>query len=230
MMKVTRLTELSLYYKVQEELSRYRAKEKPTSANFTVYNLKYNNIQINKPVTIYVNGMEKDPSLYTINYIEGIIAFNAPLTSSDVVEVSYTYCPINVYDESTSPQGTDFKYPAVAIYELVREDEAVELGSNKKELHPTWIFEVWTERGGERNDITDTIMEMFEEGSIPIIDFNIEFPVNADGSKNTNYDETTQVFGYMYCDSINYRKGGSLDIGEKPKFLSEIMADLTINI
>lgn len=226
-MKITRLVELSLHFNVQKWLSRSRLKEKAKTANFKVYNLKYSTIQTDQPVVVYRNGLEVLD--YTVNYVEGLIVFHEALLSTDVVEVDYTYCPINIYDESSNTQYKDFKYPAIAIYEEDREDKPFELGNAKKELHPTWVFEVWTERGGERNDITDTIMELFEEGSIPVIDYNIAFPINADGTRNTEFDELSQVMGYMTCDSINYRKGGSLDIGDKPKFLSEIMADLTIN-
>jgi hypothetical protein len=73
------------------------------------------------------------------------------------------------------------------------------------------------------------VVDFFEEGDMRVIDYNIAFPTNADGTINTNYNEDNQIIGYMYCGSINYRKVGSLDIGEKPKFLTEIFADLTIN-
>lgn len=215
---------------IQKALSRTRLNEKPKSANYSTYTLKYNSIQTNYPITVRINNDEVGNSEYDVDYNGGVITFKDRLSSNDVVSVDYTYCPINIYDESKNPYDNDFKYPAVAIYEEGREDEAVELGSNKKELHPTWIFEVWAERGGERNDITDIIMELFEDGTIPILDYNIAFPINSDGSKNEEFDENNQLYGYGYCDSINYRKGGSLDIGEKPKYLTEIMAELTINI
>jgi hypothetical protein len=229
-MEKTRLVELSLYHKLQDALSRYRAKERPKSADFSIYNLKYNSVQTKSPVNVYVNGSLKDISNYSIDYINGIISFNSQLTSMDVVEVDYTYCPINIYDESSNPESDDFKYPAIALYEMNRKDEAYELGNAKKEMHPTWVVEVWAERGGERNDITDMVVDMFEEGTMNVVDYNIGFPTNTDGSKNDNFNEENQIIGYMYCDSINYRKGGSLDIGDKPKFLTEIFADLTINI
>ena len=228
-MEKTRLVELTLYHKLQEALSRSRSKEKVTSANFLTYNLKYNSIQTNFPVTVYVNSAIQNTSNYSVDYINGIINFNTTLGSVDVVEVDYTYCPINIYDESVSPQSADFKYPAIALYELNRSDGAYELGNARKELHPTWVIEVWAERGGERNDITDMVVDFFEEGDMRVIDYNIAFPTNADGTINNNYNEDNQIVGYMYCGSINYRKGGSLDIGEKPKFLTEIFANLTIN-
>jgi hypothetical protein len=228
MMKVTRLVELSLIYKVQEALSRRRSGERPKSADFRTYNLKYNNIQTREIVTVKVNGIVKNTSDYIIDYPNGSITMITALSSSDVIEIDYTYCPVNIYDEGESPQSKDFKYPAIAIYELEREDKPFELGNHKKEMNPTWVFEVWAERGGERNDITDTIMEIFE-GSVEVIDYNVEFPINSDGTKNDSFDGTSQIIGHMHCDSINYSKGGSLDIGEKPKFLTEIFADLTIN-
>jgi hypothetical protein len=215
---------------LQDVLSQTRVKEKAKTANFTTYNLKYTNVQTKYPFTVYANGLEYNSGSYNVDYVNGAITFVTPLTSSDVIEVSYTYCPINIYDETMSPQSSDFKYPAVSVYELDREDKAFELGNPKKEMHPTWVIEVLTERGGERNDITDDIMSFFEEGSIPIIDYNIAFPTNQDGSKNNSFNENSQIVGYMYCDSINYRKGGSLNIGDKPKFLTEILVDLTISI
>jgi hypothetical protein len=229
-MRTTRLIELTLFYNLQDALSQSRTKEKPKSADFTTYNLKYINVQTKYSVTVYKNGTVVNPSQYKVDYINGMISFTAPNTSSDVIEVSYTYCPINIYDESMSPQSADFKFPAVSVYEFSREDRAFELGNPKKQMQPAWMIEVWAERGGERNDITDDVMAFFEQGSIPIIDYNIAFPTNSDGTKNTSYNESAQVVGYIYCDSINYRKGGSLNIGDQQRFLTEIIADLTINI
>lgn len=229
MMKITRLVGLSLYHTVQKSLTRIRVGEKPKSADFKVFKLKYSNIQTDYPIVVRVNGIEENPSNYIVDYKSGSINVSRTiLTSSDVVEVDYKYCTVNLYDESANPLSNDFSYPAVAVYEIDREDTPKELGNAKKEMHPTWGIEVWSERGGERDDITDTIMELFE-GSIEVVDYNIAFPVNEDGTKNDNFDEVSQTIGYMDCDSINYRKGGSLDIGDKPKFLTEILVDLTIN-
>lgn len=228
-MEKTRLIELSLFNKIQDVLSRSRSKEKPTSANFLTYNLKYSSIQTKYPVVVYVNSIVSSPSSYSIDYINGYVNFKAVLQSTDVVEVDYTYCPVNVYDESMNPQSNDFKYPAVSVYEMERRDVGYELGNTKKEMHPVWIIDVWAERGGERNDYTDMIMDFFESNSsLNIIDYNIAFPTNSDGTINLSFNENSQITGYMVCDSIKYTKGGSLNIGEKPRFLSEIFVDLTI--
>jgi hypothetical protein len=228
-MRITRLVELSLYFKVQDALSMHREKEKPKSADFKTYNLKYSNIQTQYPVVVYLNNVELLEDKYKVDYTNGIIKLDLQATSSDTVEVSYRFCPVNLYDESKNPLSDEFRYPAVAIYEHKRKDVPYELGSNKKEKNPTWFLDVWTNKGGERNDLTDMIMEMFEEGVIPIIDYNIMFPMDENGEKNESFDPESQIIGYMYCDSINYTKGGSLDIGEKPTFLSEIYTDLIIN-
>lgn len=228
-MERTRLIELSLFTKIQDKLSRSRSKETATSANFSTYNLKYNNVQTKYPVTVYVNNIVYNSSGYSVDYTNGIINFNVPLTSSDVVQVDYTYCYVNVYDESMSPTSNDFKYPAVAVYEANRKDVGFELGSTVREMHPVWMVDVWAERGGERNDYTDLLMQLFEEGvTLPIIDFNQGFPCNSDGTINPSYNEGSQTIAYMFIDSIKYNKGGSLNIGEKPRFLTEIILDLTI--
>jgi hypothetical protein len=229
--EITRLVELSLFNKIQDKLSRFRSKETPTSANFLTYNLKYNNVQTKYPVTVYVNNIPFNSSFYKVDYTNGIINFNTPLTSSDNVQVDYTYCFVNIYDESMSPTDSNFSYPAVAVYEAERKDEGLELGSNAKEMHPLWVIDVWAERGGERNDYTDMIVSLFEENdSHTIIDYNIAFPVNSDGTMNQSFNEDSQIKGYMYVDSIKYHKGGSLNIGEKPRFLTEILLDLTVII
>lgn len=229
-MNITRLTELTLIYMIQDKLSQFRGREKPKSADYKTYNLKYNNIQTKYPVVVYANGIEYNITGYKVDYINGMIIFNTPLTSSDIIEVDYTCCPVNIYDESINPQDSNFRFPAVAVYEIDRDDRAYELGNTKKELHPIWGIDVYAERGGERNDITDDIMKMFEEGTFRVIDYNISFPINSDGTANSNFNETSQIAGYMYCDSINYRKGGSLDIGDRKRYITEITVDLTINI
>lgn len=230
-MEITRLVELSLFEKIQDKLSRFKSKETPSSSNFSTYNLKYNSIRPNNPVTVYVNNIVYSSNYYSVDYNNGIINFNTPLTSSDNVQVDYTYCFVNVYDESISPIDNNFKYPAVSVFEINRKDKGLELGSTAKEMHPLWAIEVWAERGGERNDYTDMIASIFNEGDThTIIDYNIAFPINSDGTINQSFDENSQLKGYMYVDSINYTKGGSLNIGEKPRFLSEIFLNLTIII
>jgi hypothetical protein len=227
-MEITRLIELSFFHYIKDSLKRTRSKERPKSADFRTYNLKYINILSKYPVKVYVNGQERSSTTYNVDYNNALIIFNTALTSTDVVEVDYTYCPVNVYDEGTTPKSVDFQYPAVAVYEMGSRFQAKELGSNKKEKHPTWILDVWTERGGERNDLTDSLVKMFEDGNFSIIDYNLGFPTNSDGTINSSFSEDN-IVGYMYVDSINYSKGGSLDIGDKPKFLSEIIIDLIIN-
>lgn len=230
-MEITRLIELSLFNHISDKLSRTRLKETPTSANFLTYNLKYNSIQTKYPVVVYVNNITYNSNSYTIDYVNGIVNFKTPLTSSDNVQVDYTYCTVNVYDESMSPTDNNFQYPAVAVYEAERKDVGFELGSTTKEMHPLWIIDVWSERGGERNDYTDMVVQLFEENSsLPIIDYNIAFPTNSDGTLNTSFNAGSQIKGYMFSDSIKYHKGGSLNIGEKPAFLTEILLDLTVVI
>lgn len=228
MMKITRLVELSLFYRLQDILSVSRNKEIPKSADFRTYNLKYSNVLTNYPFVVYIDDVISD-SGFSVDYLNGLIKFDIALTSVTKVQVDYTYCSVNVYDESKNPLSDDFKYPAVAIYEEEGEEVGFELGSNKKQRHSEWIFEVWSERGGERNDITDTILESFEDGTIYITDYNVAFPINSDGSKNAEFNAENQKVAVMYCDSINYSKAGSLDIGDKPMYMSQIFIDLVIN-
>jgi hypothetical protein len=227
-MKITRLTELSLYYKLRETLSIKRTADLAKSVDFLTYTLKYNNITTTFDVVVSVNGTIAT-SGYVVDYINGAIKFNNALTASDQVKVDYYYCPFNLYDESSN-ETTDnnFKYPAIAIYEDDTDTQPYELGSASTEKIKTYVIQVWSERGGERNDATDSIVEMLE-GSIPIVDYNAGFPTNADGTKNDSFNP----YNYLtvaVSDSINYRKGGSLDIGKKAKYFAEIYVDFKIFI
>jgi hypothetical protein len=201
--------------------------EKPKSADFRTYNLKYTNIQLNEEISVSVDGTLVSTG-YSVDYINGIILFESPLTSTSVVSVDYYYCPINIYIDGESPSSPEFKYPAIAIYEADSKGVPIELGSSKKERYANWVLEIWTDRGGENSDIKDTLMDFFDE-ELNIIDYNVDFPINRDGSKNTLFDADANTIGFATCESINSAKSGSLDIGDKPKYLNEIFVELKIN-
>lgn len=226
-MKITRLTELSLYYKVKEQFKARKTAEILKSADFLTYNLKYTNIQLNETVSVYIGGVLQNTG-YTLDYIQGIVRFDTALNATSVVTADYSYCTFNIYDEGVSPTSNEFKYPAIAIYETDSSDEPFELGNSKKERTSNWVLEVWTERGGESNDAKDTLLELFE-GNLDIIDFNLAFPTNRDGSKNESFATDSRVIGYGTVESINSGKSGSLDIGDKPKYLNEIFVEFKIN-
>lgn len=228
-MRGTRLVELTLYHAIRDCFARKKI-EKPQNQDRRTYLFKHKNILPNFPVIIKKNGVVQATNTYVINYVEGIVVFNSTLLATDIVEAEYHYCTINLYDEGTNITGSDFIMPAVGIYENEREDLPFELGNSKKERNSYWTIPVWCSRGGERNDITDDIMELFEEGFFSITDYNIAFPLNEDGTKNTNFNPDLQVAGTMTVDSINCIKGGSLDLGDSKRFISEINIELTINI
>lgn len=225
-MKISRLVELALFYNVRGLFSIPKTKEVAVSADFKTYNVKYTNIGTNHSVIVYVNDIVID-SGFTLHYENGTIQFTTALTSTDVVKVDYWYCPINIYDEGKDPRDDTFYYPAIAIYEDEGEGQAIELGSSAQERVMNWVIEVWCERGGERNDISDTLIEHFEESNIPIINFNDGFPTNRDGSKNIGFNPNN-ILTYAICDSINYSKDGSLDIGKTPKYVSRINLNLRV--
>jgi hypothetical protein len=224
MMEITRLTELSLFYNMRDYLSVKKTGEVLSSTNLISYTVKYTNVITSIPMVVYKNGAIVIN--YTIDYVNGIITFNSTLLVGDVVTVDYYYCIFNIYDESSNATTDSFKYPAIAIYEDDTDTAGFELGSATKETTTTWIIEVWAERGGERNDATDNIVKMFN-GTIPIVNYNNGFPVNSDKTLNINFNPN-DIMTYAICESIKYRKGGSLDIGSKPMYFSEIRADLKI--
>lgn len=226
-MKISRLTELSLYYMLRDTLSIKKTKDIAKSVDFLSYSLKYNNITTTYDVVVSVNDIEAT-SGFVVDYINGVVKFDTALIASDIVKVNYYYCPFNLYDESSNELTDNAKFPAIALYEDETDTRPFELGTSQTEKVKTYIIQVWSERGGERNDATDSIVEMLE-GSIPIVDYNNGFPVNADGTKNLAFD-SSNIITVANTDSIKYEKGGSLDISKKPKFFAEIYVDLSIFI
>ncbi|MNS33486.1 hypothetical protein D3C71_1121600 [compost metagenome] len=225
-MKKTRLVETSLYYKIKKALSIKKSGETViTSEEKAVFNLKYNNIDESSEIHVYINDILQDTDKYSLNYPDGSVRLYSPVPANTKVSFTYSYCPVYIYEEGLNPKSDHFKYPAVAIYEDTSAQRPFELGNSKKETSSDWIIEVWCEFGGERNDITDTILEMFDE-EIEIIDYNLAFPTKRDGTLNEDFNYDNQIITYATCDSINCSKAGSLDIGIKPKYLSEILINL----
>lgn len=229
MMRITRLTELSLFYKIRELFTATKTGEILKSADFQTYNLKYTNVQLNSTINVYVNGVIQTTG-YSLDYMTGVLRFDTRFNSLTEIKIDYSYCPYSIYDEGIDPSSKDnkFSYPAIAVYEATSEDEPIELGSSRRDRISDWVVEIWTENGGANSDIRDTIMELFIE-EIKILDYNIAFPTNRNGSLNEMFSAEEQTIGYAIADSINSGKSGSLNIGEKPKYLSEIFVELKIS-
>jgi hypothetical protein len=227
-MKISRLVELTLFYRIRSLFLVQKVKEitKNASADLKTYIVKYNNMDTSHSVSVYVNDLLVNTG-FILDYENGIVFFNTALTRTDVVKIDYWYCSVNIYDEGKDPRDDKFHYPAIAIYEDIGTAEGIELGTANRERTMTWILEVWTERGGERSDLIDSLVEFFEESEIPIIDFNVGFPTNRDGTKNISFNPN-EVVTYALSDSINYSKDGSLDIGKTPKYVGKILVNLRV--
>lgn len=227
-MERTRLIEYSLYYKIQDKLSRRRKKEKPKTLDSQTYNLRSVDVLPQYPVEVFVNNIQQQGN-FTVNYLDGIVTFDFPLNTTDTVEISYTYCTHTIYDESNNPRVEEFVSPAVAIHRQNRTDKAFELGNAEREEHSMWVIDVWSYRGGERHDATDMLTRMFEVESLPIVDYNLGFPLEQNGTKNDNFDTRSMTTNYMILDGIKSSDGGSLYNGDKPVYTSNIVVDLIIN-
>lgn len=219
--------ELSLYYKIREHLAIKKTNEKLNSVDRISYPLRYNNIPALFNVVVLVNEIEAT-SGYAVDYINGIVKFDTVLTVTDKVKATYYYCPFNIYNESSNETTDILKLPAIGIYEDATDTQPFELGNSRTEKTKTYVIQIWSEHGGERNDATDSIVELLE-GSLPIIDYNEGFPTNEDGSKNQTFDYSKSI-ALAATDGINYRKGGSLDVGSKAKYFAEIYVDFKIFI
>lgn len=226
-MKKTRLVESSLHYRIKQGLSLHKTGESiVTTKAQSVFYLKHSNMDESAEVKAYVGGILQENTAYTVNYVKGSVTFSSPLPIGSEVSFDYSYCPFFFYEEGVSPQSSDdFKYPAIAIYEDGSSLHPYELGNSGKETYADWIIEVWCELGGERNDATDAILEIFDE-EIAIIDYNQSFPILRDGTRNEGFNPDAQTIAYASCESINCTKSGSLDIGKKPRYLSEIFVSL----
>lgn len=228
-MKITRMVELSLYFYLKDNLSILKTGEVLTSTDLITYPVKFRNVVVNNELKVYVNNILQDESTYSFDYQNGILRFNSIRSVSDAVKIDYRYCYLNIYDEGQFESKKDIQMPCVVIAEEDFKDVAYELGTNKKERRGVWNIAVFADRGGERNDITDEVCELLEVGTLPVINYGLNFPFLSNGQKNVAFDPTSQIEGYLDFDSINCFKAGSYSLGDKPTYTSEILVSMTIN-
>jgi hypothetical protein len=223
------MVELSLYFYLMDNLSVLKTGEVLTSTDLITYPVKFKNVITNNELKVYVNGFVQDENTYTFDFPNGVLRFNTNRLASDAVKIDYRYCYLNIYDEGQFESKKDIQMPCVVIAEEDFKDVGYELGTSKKERNGVWNIAVFSDRGGERNDITDEICELLEIGTLPVINYGLNFPFLSNGQKNTLFDSTAQIAGYMSFNSINSFKAGSYSLGDKPAYTSEILVNMTIN-
>lgn len=204
---------LSLYFEFLNELSNHKEKEKLTTDNYQVYHFSQKPILTSKPVYIYKNNVEINVG-FTVNYENGYITFDTVNSSDDFIEASYDYCFVALFDEYPDDIETNITIPSVCIQYNEGYRHPLEMGTKqkRKDSHEFEIA-VYASGSGQRADLASLIMDILGK-SMPLVDYNLGFPINADGTKNINFNKNNQIIGWLEFENISNETYRSVNFGD----------------
>jgi hypothetical protein len=212
--------EASLYYYIFDLLSIKNDPNDATLLPLSTTNFKFPKGEINffKPIAVYVDGILAQN--YVINYNEGTVIFNNPLSTDVVCTADYYYTPVKVLTAFPDMLNEVVILPSVAIEYDESSYMPVELGtSTKKEARHQFTFGVFAGSGAEKLDISDKLIENMFDKTIPLIDFNIAFPLTADGFLNVSFNKEKQTIGFLDFEEVVQRS-----------FRTEKYGDIELNV
>jgi len=167
-----------------------------------VYSFGYSNIAYCDPsgridpsgVNIYDVDRLLDHGEYSVNYIENTVTLNAEPSGS--VTADYKAHAITVMD--AFPTGEVFEtadLPIVSVEIDESTDSPFAIGTNENFWDILIFFDIFAINDGQRMDLRDCIQKSLK-GSIPIIDFSSQVPLNYDGTINENFNLDNQTMVY----------------------------------
>lgn len=205
---------LSLFYEIESLFSLHVDKEKLTTEDYQVYHFSHSPVLTSKSVYIYENNTEINTG-YSINYPSGYLTFNSQRLSTDVVEATYDYCYIKVFNGYPDDIEQNIVVPSICIEYDESFTKPIELGSKKrKKYNHEFEIVIYASGSGQRDDISFEIIENLLSKSMPLVDYSLGFPINADGTKNNSFNKDNQTVGWLEFENINLQSFRSVDFGE----------------
>jgi len=212
-----RNTGLSLYYHIKNHISTQVTNEQLTSQDYKAYQSKYKLWYEVKPI-IRLNGIQTFD--FSIDINNGTIIMDNQLTSTDIVTADYKYSLAYIYDDyPDNLENNQLKLPAISIVNEDTVEKPYQL-TNGKKINRYYVVEIWAERGTQRDDLSETVKELFDQ-TLPLIDFNQGFPIQ-NNRINYNFDITSQTIEIMYLEEFRMYPSRTLEVGEKQKYIMSI--------
>ncbi len=185
----------SLYYALEDGL-KYSVNNRPLTRITSVLYTFPKPPLVSQPVIIKVDGNITGGQ---INYLKSTVVFSTDILSTSVVTSDYSFCTVKLYDDYPDIDKPDFVLPAVSLEVTNYSVAANELGRTPNYYRVPYTITVFAERSGQRDDITDIIREILLNTSIPLIDFEVGFPILSSGLKNDAYNANTQTLAMIEC-------------------------------
>ncbi len=212
--------EATLYYYIFDLLSIKNDQGNSILLPVSTTTFKFPETELNffRPVAVYADGILAQN--YTINYNEGVVIFNESLPDGTVCTADYYYVPIKVLTAFPDMLNEVVDLPSVVIEYIESNFLPVELGtSSKKEARHQFTFGIFAGSGAEKLDISDKLIENMFDKTIPLIDFNIAFPLTIEGYLNPGFDKEKQTIGFLDFEEVVQRS-----------FRAEKYGDIELNV
>lgn len=166
-------------------------------------------------ITVYnENGSVINPSNYVVNYSEGsILAINGTSTPEGVpTSIDFYQQYVSVIDgwPGTNPPST----PIVAVETGPYQKDPLQLGPGRITRRNMTVH-IFATSSAERDDLTEFLLDAFNNRHLPIFDFRQGEPLNYDGTFNQNWtgkllklhtnDDALFYFRKVRADTISSR-------------------------
>ena len=190
-----------LFSDVEEEIL-----ENPVSGSGKFF-LKNKDLVVTRPFILKLDGVEVEPSLYTVYPLEGSVLPNFTLIGELTFSYSYSYCHVAL----TFPEG-ELRIPMITIEDDNDNFSPLELGTSRKQVDSLIRFHIYGANEGQRDDLADSLVT-FLDANIPVYNFNQGFPIAFGGILNRDFDFQDRIT-YVSCENFRIRRN-PLNSGEQ---------------
>jgi hypothetical protein len=192
-MRLTRLVKLSLLHYLRQFFVRSIKGEVATTKDYRCFSGASKPWLPSRDLLVYCNGSPLPSSTFSANYQGGYVTRATAGDASDVIQLYYSYNWLHIV--SSWPSDDVMVLPVLAVQSGPRSELPLELGGPDR-IQYLFHLELFTADEGARDDISDELRDVFSRRA-SLIDFNLGFGINADGTKNVDFDEARQCFGEM---------------------------------
>ncbi|MHA1754695.1 MAG: hypothetical protein ACTSYR_04175 [Candidatus Odinarchaeia archaeon] len=199
------LIEASLYHHLEYTYKTTLVNQSLTTIDNIIYLSPRDHLLSLENLKLYKNGIEVEEG-FTVYYPEGKIVFDVANQSDDQITLDASYCYMNI---DTSFIG-EFSLPKVIIDLDENIERPLEIGSKNRRIDTYYVeILIYSARKGEKNDLLNITKDSVRN-KIPIINFNLGFPLNNDGTKNDSF--TGPIVGYLEPENILIRDLGYVEV------------------
>lgn len=191
--KLLRLASMSLIMHLRNNLFFSAENEVLNTKDNIRYTTRFNPWVISTPFNIYRDGALVAPDEYTLNYLNNTITFNTEQVG--IISADYSYNWVKIVD--TWPDEL-YQTPVISLQSGLIREKGLQIGGGTK-VYIDCYLNIFARNRAARDDIVEIVKDVLSK-DIPLIDFNKGFPVNEDGTKNSNFSIEANRINWLYTD------------------------------